>query len=173
MKLQEMLGLPVFDIEQGKKIGKIHDFMLGNNWTILGIELERKVLYSKMSNTISWEDIIAYGEDAIMIRNQLAVRKMKAVDIQLSYALGKKKLCDLPVITEDGLMLGRISDVYFDQKMGNTIIGLEISDGFVTDIIEGRKWLPCTSNMIIGESSVLVPSMSEGCLDNAIHSVNG
>ncbi|WP_438351849.1 PRC-barrel domain-containing protein [Paenibacillus sp. FA6] len=173
MKLQEMIGLPVFDIEEGKKMGKIHDFMIGHNWTILGLELERKALFSNMLKTIAWDDIIAYGEDAVMIRNQQAIRKMKVDNIQFTYSLGKKKLCDLPVLTEDGLMLGRISDVYFDQKMGNTIIGLEISDGFVTDIIEGRKWLPCTSDMVIGENSVVVPPMSEECLDNAIHSVNG
>jgi uncharacterized protein YrrD len=168
-----MIGLPVFDVEEGKKVGKINDFMLGDNWTIVGLEIERKALCSNMAKMIAWDDIMAYGEDAVMIRNQQAVRKIKADKTQLTYSLGKKKLHDLPVLTEEGLMLGRISDVYFEQKMGNTIIGLEISDGFVTDIIEGRKWLPCTSEMIIGESSVVVPPMSEECLDYAIHSVNG
>ncbi|MHA0855627.1 PRC-barrel domain-containing protein [Paenibacillus sp. CMAA1364] len=173
MKLHEMIGLPVFDIEAGKKIGKVHDFIIGNGWRILGLELERKALFSNSQLTIDWDHIIAYGEDAIMIRNQQVIRKIKVQNIPYTYALGKNKLHDVPVLTEDGLLLGRISDVYFDQQMGNTIIGLEISDGFVTDIIEGRKWLPCTSNMIIGEHSVIVPAMSEECLDNAIQSVNG
>ena len=77
------------------------------------------------------------------------------------------------MLTEEGLMLGRVSDVYFDQELGNTIIGIEITDGFVSDLIEGRKWLPCTSDMSIGESAVMVPSLSEQRLENAIHSVNG
>jgi len=161
LKLQEMIGISVYDVEEGKEIGKVCDFILDAHWTIVSFELERKALFSKMVNTIDWSDIVAYGEDAVMIRNQQAVRKTKADNIHLTYSLGKKKLKDLPVITEDGLTLGRISDVYINQEVGNTIVGLEISDGFVTDIIEGRKWLPCTSDMVVGEDAVIVPPMSE------------
>lgn len=173
LKLQEMIGLSVFDVEEGKELGKVCDFILSDQWTVLGFELERKALFSKTAKTISWSDIVAYGEDAVMIRNQQAVRETKADDIQFTYSLGKNKLKDLPVITEDGLQLGKISDVYINQEVGNTIIGLEISDGFVTDIIEGRKWLPCTSDMIVGENAIVVPPMSEERLTNATHSGNG
>lgn len=161
LKLQEMIGLTVFDVEEGKEIGKVCDFILDAQLTITGFELERKALFSSMVKTIDWSDIVAYGEDAVMIRNQQAVRKTKADNIQFTYSLGKNKLKDLPVITEDGLMLGRISDVYIDKEVGNTIVGLEISDGFVTDIIEGRKWLPCTPDMVVGENAIVVPPMSE------------
>lgn len=161
MKLQEMIGISVFDVEEGKEIGKVCDFILDADWSITGFELERKALFSNTVKIIAWSDIIAYGEDAVMIRNQQAVRKTKADNIQLTYALGKNKLKDLPVLTEDGLMLGKISDVYINQEVGNTIVSLEISDGFVTDIIEGRKWLPCTSDMVIGEHAIVVPPMSE------------
>ena len=37
MKLQEMIGLAVFDVENGKEIGKIHDFILDENWLITGL----------------------------------------------------------------------------------------------------------------------------------------
>ena len=161
MKLQEMIGISVFDVEAGKEIGKVCDFIVDAHWTIVGFELERKALFSNMVKTIDWSDIVAYGEDAVMIRNQQAVRTTKADNIQFTYSLGKNKLKDLPVITEEGLNLGRISDVYINQEVGNTIVGLEISDGFVTDIIEGRKWLPCTSDMVVGEDAVVVPPMSE------------
>lgn len=156
-----MIGLAVFDVEEGIEIGKVCDFILDAQLTITGFELERKALFSSMVKVIDWSDIVAYGEDAVMIRNQQAVRKTKADNIQFTYSLGKNKLKDLPVITEDGLMLGKISDVYIDKEVGNTIVGLEISDGFVTDIIEGRKWLPYTADMVVGENAIVVPPMSE------------
>lgn len=173
MRLQDMIGLSVFDMENGKQIGKIHDFMVTGDWRITGIELEGKGLFSSQVKVVAWDDIVAYGEDAIMIRNQQAVRKTEASDIQHTYLLGPGKLKDLFVLTEEGLMLGHISDVYFDQEMGNNIIGLEISDGFVSDIIEGRKWLPCTEDMSIGENAVMVPPLSEQRLEKAIYSVKG
>ena len=116
---------------------------------------------------------MAYGEDAVMIRNQQAVRKTEADDIHYTYLLGKNKLKDLNVLTEDGVLLGKVTDVYFDQEMGNTILGLEISDGFVSDLMEGRKWLPLTQDMSIGKNAIMVPPMSEERLEKTIHSVNG
>ncbi|GAB6990833.1 PRC-barrel domain-containing protein [Paenibacillus pini] len=173
MKFQEMIGLAIFDMEEGKEIGKITDIIISGDWKILAFELQGKALFSGSVKTVAWEDIVAYGEDAVMIRNEQAVRKTEADDIQFTYILGKNKLKDLSVLTEEGVMLGKVTDVYFDQEMGNTILGLEISDGFVTDIIEGRKWLPCTLEMAIGENAVMVPSMSEQRLEKAINSVNG
>ncbi|MBT2282141.1 PRC-barrel domain-containing protein [Paenibacillus polymyxa] len=173
MKLQEMIGLAVFDVEDGKQIGKIQDFIVNDDWEIEGIELENKGLFTNHVKIVEWQDIVAYGEDAVMIRNQQAVRKTGADDIKYTYLLGRSKLKEMSVLTEEGLLLGRVSDVYFDQELGNTIIGIEITDGFVSDLIEGRKWLPCTSDMSIGESAIMVPSLSEQRLENAIHSVNG
>ncbi|MFC7681336.1 PRC-barrel domain-containing protein [Paenibacillus sp. GCM10028914] len=173
MKLQEMIGLAVFDVENGKEIGKIHDFILDENWLIIGLEIEGKALFSSHVKTVSWEDIEAYGEDAVMIRSVEAVQKTDPDNIPFTYLLGRRKLKEMQVITEDGIMLGRISDVYFEQEKGNTILGLEISDGFVSDLLEGRKWLPCTTEMAIGESAVMVPPMSEQRLEKAINSVNG
>ncbi|KQY82552.1 MULTISPECIES: PRC-barrel domain-containing protein [Paenibacillus] len=173
MKLQEMIGLAVFDVEDGKQVGKIQDFIVSDDWKIEGIELENKGLFTSHVKIVQWQDIVAYGEDAVMIRNQQAVRKTGADDIKHTYLLGQSKLKERNVLTEEGLLLGRISDVYFDQELGNTIIGIEITDGFVSDLIEGRKWLPCTSDMSIGENAVMVPPLSEQRLENAIHSVNG
>ncbi|MDO7908112.1 PRC-barrel domain-containing protein [Paenibacillus sp. JX-17] len=173
MKLQEMIGLAVFDVEDGKQIGKVHDFVLTADWKIEAIELEGKGLFSAQVKIVRWEDIVAYGEDAVMIRNQQAVRKAGADDIQYTYMLGSSKLKDLSVLTEEGVNLGHVSDVYFEQEMGNQILGLEISDGFVSDLIDGRRWLSCTSDMVIGENAVMVPPLSEQRLEKAIHSMNG
>lgn len=173
MKFQELIGLAVFDVEEGKEIGKVSDVWISEDWRIVALELEGKGLFSSSAKSVSWEDIMAYGEDAVMIRNQQAVRKTGADDIQYTYLLGKNKFKDQNVLTEDGILLGKVTDVYFDQEMGNTILGLEISDGFVSDLMEGRKWLPLTQDMSIGKNAIMVPPMSEERLEKTIHSVNG
>ncbi|GAK42268.1 prc-barrel domain protein [Paenibacillus sp. TCA20] len=161
MKLQEMIGLAVYDITVGRQIGKIVDFLLTEDWKICGIELDGRALFSGKVKTIEWGDIVAYGEDAVMIRNQQAIRHTEADDIQYSYAKGHHKLRDMPVLTREGLMLGHVTDVYFDQELGNHIISLEISDGFVTDLMEGRKWLPLVEEITLGEHAIIVPTASE------------
>lgn len=42
MRLQDLIGLAVFEVEEGNEIGKIVDILLDSNWNITGIELESK-----------------------------------------------------------------------------------------------------------------------------------
>ncbi|MOA30890.1 PRC-barrel domain protein [compost metagenome] len=108
---------------------------------------------------------MAYGEDAVMIRNQQAIQQWDAENIQLTYLAGGNKLRELPVLTGDGIIIGYVSDVYFDQEMGNTITGIEISDGFISDLMEGRKMLPFIPEMTKGENVIMVPPGSEERLE--------
>lgn len=173
MRLQDMIGLSVFDVEGGKQVGKVLDVMLNEDWTISGIALEGKVIFSSNCKVVLWEDIVAYGEDAVMIRNQQAVRRWEAENIQLTFISGNGKLKELPVLTEDGTMIGYVADVYFEQDLGNTITGIEISDGFISDLMEGRKILPFIPGMTKGENAIMVPPNSEQRLDKTMNSING
>jgi len=173
MKLQDMIGLAVFEVEEGQEIGTIVDCIVDSNLNITGIELESKSFFNSHVKIVAWKDIIAYGEDAVMIASKESIDKTDSDNIPHTFLQGKNKLKDLQVVTTTGIIIGRISDVYFDQKMGNTIVALEISDGMVTDLIEGRKWLPCSEDMSIGENALLVPAMSEERLQKAINIVNG
>jgi uncharacterized protein YrrD len=165
MRMQEMIGLAVFNVDQGKQVGKVIDMMLNNDWSIAGIQLENRLRWSSSVKVVLWEDIVAYGEDAIMIRNQQAIRKWKAENIQNTFLTGTVKLKELPVLTEDGIQLGFMTDVYFEHELGNTITGIEISDGFFTDLLEGRKLLPFTPEMTRGESAIMVPASSDELLE--------
>lgn len=59
-------------------------------------------------------------------------------------------------MTTNGQKLGHITDVYFMEELGK-IIGYEISDGFVSDITEGRKIIQIPNKIIFGEDAILVP----------------
>jgi len=168
LKMQGMIGLAVFDIEDGKQLGKIHDFILGEDWSVQGFELEGKALFSLQVRTVLWEDIVSHGEDAIMIRNQQSVRQVAADDIKHTFLLGDNKIKDMPVLTNEGARLGYVSDVYFNPELGKSITGIEISDGFISDLIGGRKWLPVSSQIAFGESAILAPEASNERLEECL-----
>lgn len=173
MRLQQLIGLAVYNVENGKQVGKVLDVILNEDWTISGIELEGRQMFSSSVKGVPWEEIVAYGEDAVMIRNQQAVRKWEAENIQLTFTSGNGKLKELPVLTKDGTMIGYVADVYFEQELGNTITGIEVSDGFLSDLMEGRKLLPYIPGMIKGENAIMVPPNSEQRLEKTMNSVNG
>nr|WP_243864300.1 PRC-barrel domain-containing protein [Paenibacillus castaneae] len=93
---------------------------------------------------------------------------MKSKQLLRSFYTGLVKLKDLPVVTVQGLQLGRVSDVYFYPNQGTQIIGYELTDGFVSDVMEGRKWLRAPSDpdaVLLGEDAIIVPAVSEAELE--------
>lgn len=168
LKVQSMIGLAVFDVEDGKQLGKIHDFIITEDWSVYGFELEGKGLFSLQVRTVKWEDVVSCGNDAIMIRNQHAVRQKAADDIQHTFLIGNGKLKELPVLTGDGAILGYVSDVYFNPELGKSITGIEISDGFISDLIGGRKWLPISTQVAFGESAIMAPIASGQRLEECL-----
>jgi len=49
-----------------------------------------------------------------------------------------------------------IEDVYFDEQMGKQIVGLELTDGLISDITEGRKVVMINEDAQLGEDAVIV-----------------
>nr|WP_253944867.1 hypothetical protein [Paenibacillus sp. NEAU-GSW1] len=57
-----------------------------------------------------------------------------------------------------------MSDVYFYPFQGTQIIGYELTDGFISDLMEGRKWLRAPDDsdaVLLGEDAIIVPAVSE------------
>ncbi len=155
-KGQDIMGLPVIEIETGKQIGTAKDFLIDHDWHIQGVLLETKHWFSA-SRYVKWEDIIALGTDAVTIPNESAVITLED-DQQLCYLeYGTTKIKGLPVITVNGIKLGMIEDVYFGEQWGRKIVGYELSEGLLSDLKEGRKWLPTPDCIKIGEDAIIVP----------------
>ncbi|MBD2865287.1 PRC-barrel domain-containing protein [Paenibacillus oceani] len=156
-RAKDIMGLPVLDIEAGKQLGIAKDFLIDRDWNLQGVLLESKNWFAS-PRYIGWEDIVSIGTDAVTVKDEQAVRSMDDSGSEWVALLdGGFKLKGLPVITLDGENLGLVEDVYFGDKMDKKIVGYELSDGFISDIKEGRKWLPSPQSATIGEDAVMVP----------------
>ena len=60
------------------------------------------------------------------------------------------------MLTVTGSELGRLENVYFLEEMG-TLIGYELTDGFLTDLKEGRKTLHPAERLTWGDDALIVP----------------
>ena len=156
MKLLELIGLPVYEIETGKQVSKVKDFRITEQWCITHLELEGSGRKGNVISVVRWEDVTACGEDAIMIANDKAIRQTEAIHIERSFLTGKAAMKDLPVVTTEGSQLGWVADVYFQPNMGNHITGLEISDGLLSDLLEGRRQIDGMSGLKWGADVIVV-----------------
>jgi uncharacterized protein YrrD len=156
-RARDVIGLPILCVQTGKQCGTVKDLLLGSDWQIEVVLLENKHWFSA-SACILWKDVIALGEDAITIDNEDAVTQLD--DQQRAYTSfvnGERKVKGMPVVTVNGQHLGIVDDVYLDPLMGKKVIGYELTEGFISDLKEGRKWLPLPDSVTMGEDAIIVP----------------
>ncbi len=171
-KLQRVIGLPVIDGNTGNQAGNVQDVWFDEHWMLTGIILKAKRWwFATYYMVVKGEQVEAWGEDAVIIKNKNAVRKLPHAEIGRSFRSGIVRMKDLPIVTESGKQLGRVSDVYFQEIKGTPIVGFEISDGFVSDLMEGRKWLRTpadSSEWKLGDDAIVVPARCEEDLETIV-----
>jgi len=167
IKLQQLIGLPVVDLHTGGQVGKAKDAWFDEHWTMQGIVVESARRLAPKDRIVPWSKVASCGEDAILIDGGDAVVPKDKSAAGRGFQTGQPKLRDLPVITVQGAQLGRVSDVYFEPIQGTQIVGYELTDGFISDLLEGRKWLrtPEESDaVLLGEDAIIVPACCEAQL---------
>jgi len=159
-KTRDLVGLPVVDLEQAQHVGEVRDILFSPDGSMHSLLIERAGLMSP-SKIIRAENLHAIGEDAITIRTRDEIEDFRdETGIIRSLLGGDVRYVGKDVLTEDGMLLGRVEDVYVDREL-HTIVGYEISEGFLVDLREGRKVLTATPDIMLGADAVLVPEGTE------------
>lgn len=155
-KARDLIGLTVLTVDDGKQAGQVKDILLDSTWNIQGIVLEARMWFSAI-RYIRWSDLVAAGDDAVTIPNDSVIRELEE-DVQLHALLeGTRSIKGLPVVTAGGCQLGVVEDVYFDPNWGTQVVGYELSEGFLSDLKDGRKWLPMPATATKGADAIIVP----------------
>lgn len=152
---RDLIGLPVLDIVSGKRLGTVKDYLVTKDWKILGIVLDYKSWFNA-ARYVEWKNIVSAGSDALVINSKKSVKKWKQAPGALYLGGGKIHLRGLPLISVEGVQMGRLEDVYFSEKMEDSIVGLELSDGLLTDLQEGRRVISLPAGAICGEDVITV-----------------
>lgn len=168
MKLQHLIGLPVIISHSGKLAGAVRDAWFDEHWKLQGVVLDGWCWKPRTARTVAWSQVLTCGDDCLFITDADSVQTLPVSALQRSFLNGCVRLKDLPVVTAGGEQLGRVSDVYFDPFMGTQVVGFELTDGFVSDLMDGRRWLraPRDSDVfLLGEDAIIVPTMDESALE--------
>lgn len=160
LKARDIIGMPVIDVTSGKQLGSVKDFYLNQHWELKAILLEGKHWFHT-AKAIVCEDIISFGQDAITIYSEECVNHIDVDPEWVSFMSGNSKIKGRSMITVNGIQLGLIEDVYFEENKGKKVIGYELTEGFISDLTEGRKWLPAPHNITLGEDAIIVPLQSD------------
>jgi len=145
-------GMPVYD-KNGDLLGEVCDIVIQDNGKVSDLLLQCKGLLSK-NQKIPIENISSFGEDGILLENKDILTKY--IGMPSEYTMNHDKpLIKKNALSQNGVHLGLLDDVYFMEEMG-TIVGYELTDGFFSDITQGKRVIRTPHPPKIGKDAIIV-----------------
>nr|WP_295969608.1 PRC-barrel domain-containing protein [uncultured Bacillus sp.] len=145
-------GLPIYELKTGTKIGEVCDLCVSSKGMVKGLLVKKGVLFKK-NFFISVQNVSSFGFDGVMIEDR---EVLETLQIPEHYTIeNKQRLLGRMMMTAEGERLGFLEDVYFLEEVG-TIIGYEISDGFFSDMMEGKRVIKAEQPPAIGKDAIIV-----------------
>ena len=145
-------GQSVFETKSGAKIGEVTDLCITNNGVVKGL-MVRKGAFFKQTCFLDIQHVRSFGKEGVMIEEAGLLEKFKDAPehtVTHQHALSGKML-----LSKSGDSFGLVEDVYFQEDLG-TIIGYEITDGFFSDITEGKQVIKTDTPPMIGKDAIIV-----------------
>lgn len=156
MRASKVIGLPVFTVNDGKKIIRVEDVMYDPFQNRIEALLASKGGWFMESRVILFTDLLGIGEDAALINSASMIKKVTEVSKNLEIiAKNDTYLTSTRIITEDGRELGRVSDIFFDTLTGR-VEEFEVSQGTFRNWKEGKKKVKITDIVSIGKDATIV-----------------
>lgn len=145
-------GLPVIDMISGTKIGEVSDLSVTGDGNVKGLLVKQGNLLKK-TFLLSIENVHSYGRDGVMIENPQVLEQVQTPP-EFTFE-HHERLSGRMMLTQDGDELGLLQDVYFLEEVG-TIVGYELTDGFFSDITEGKRVIKAVNPPAIGKDAIVV-----------------
>lgn len=155
-KARDLVGLPVVDLAQGEHVGEVLDILFTPEGQFHSFLIERGGLLTT-TRILTRTALHAVGEDAITTPCRDSIVEYRdEVGLIRSLMEGDIHFVGKDVLTQSGTLLGSVEDVYLDEDL-HTIVGYEISEGFLMDLRQGRKVLPVHPEIMMGADTLIVP----------------
>ncbi len=145
-------GLPIFELKTGAKIGEVCDLCVSSQGIVKGLLVKKGVLLKK-TLYLSVQNVSSFGFDGVMIEDR---EVLETIQVNEEFTIeNKQRLLGRMIMTAEGERLGFLEDVYFLEEVG-TIIGYEISDGFFSDMMEGKRVIKAEQPPAIGKDAIII-----------------
>lgn len=138
-----ILGKTVVDMETGDELGQIEGLVLEQPLRLAGLRLRRaggEVAFLPREG-------INEGGEHLMVKG----RHLLAA---YPHTHPEHDLLDRQVITTEGVVVGQVHDLYFSPETGE-LQAIEVSDGLIRDLVQGRRLLPWSGEMVWGEKVIV------------------
>ncbi|MGV0107046.1 PRC-barrel domain-containing protein [Nostoc sp. DSM 114160] len=172
LKGSDILDKVVVTYDTGKKIVRIIDLIVDRERNqLLGFLVAEKGLF-RDAKVIPLEEVQAIGSNAIVVNSKESVVKAHRVPVikeilHQNIVLRKKR-----ILTTEGLDLGGLVDLFFDEHSG-LVEGYEVSGGVFADAYSGRSFVPASETLKIGDDVAFVPPEIAQLMEEQVGGIRG
>ena len=160
IKSKHMIGKPLVTIQHGEIIGKVKDVLIDpERYEIAALVVPGK-LFSRKTMVLPRSEVHVFGADVILVKsNEVTVRDDTLENVS-SLIAARKQLKGQAVVTEQGLRVGIVDDLYIDE--GGRVVSYALSKVYVKGPIASSKQIPLGHTRSLGLDVVIVDSKSLG-----------
>ncbi|MBD2356080.1 PRC-barrel domain-containing protein [Tolypothrix sp. FACHB-123] len=171
-KGSDIIDKVVVTYDAGKKIERIQDLIFDQNRNqILGFLVEEKGLF-RDAKVIPLQEVRAIGLDAIVVNSKASVVEAHLVPAIKEILHHNIVLRGTRILTTEGLDLGGLVDLFFDEHSG-LVEGYEVSGGVFADVYSGRSFVPAPETLKIGADVAFVPPETAQMMAEQVGGIQG
>lgn len=171
-KGSDVIDKVVVTYDNGKKIERIIDLIFDQKHNqLLGFLVEEKGLF-RGAKVIPLEEVRAIGLDAIVVNSKESVVKVHRVPAIKEILHQNIVLKGTRILTTEGLDLGAVVDLFFDEHSG-LVEGYEVSGGVFADAYSGRSFVPAPETVTIGYDVAFVPPETAQMMQEQVGGIRG
>lgn len=148
----DLIGLPVLTGSDMKRIGRVQEVLLSQDGSrICGLVLDGGGLFQQR-RVLDFQAVQMVGATHLMAQESYLTD-------ETGTCCGER-LHGLPVLDPGGEELGIMDDIHFDPSTGR-VTALQLSRGFVDDLLGGKGVVAVAGPLLTGEAAIMLDGPGE------------
>ncbi|MBY6277507.1 MAG: hypothetical protein CWE10_15085 [Symbiobacterium thermophilum] len=151
-RARDLIGLSVLASPDMRPVGRVQEVLISRDGRrIRGLVLETGGLLSRR-RVLDYQGVKAVGSTYVLAEERY-------LEDEAETRCGSA-LTGLPVLDGSGEELGMLDDLHFEPSTGE-IHALQLSRGFVDDLLSGKAIVPLNGPAVTGEGAILLDAVAE------------
>ncbi len=171
-KGNDVIGKVIVTYDTGKRIEHVQDLIFDQKRNRLLGFLVREKGFFRSAKVLPLQEVQVIGSDAIVVHSSESVVTADQMPEIKEILHHNNILSGTKILTTDGLDLGTMSDLFFDEVTG-AIEGYEASGGLFADAYSGRSFVPAPETLKIGEDVAFVPPATARLMEEQVGGIKG
>lgn len=155
INVNHILGVTVYSIERGERIGQVRNFYLNPKEKELMALLIGNKKIIKDESILPIKDVRGISFEAITVDSPAVLRKKNEYPEAREFIKSPPDIVGLSILKKDGTFLGKAASFSIDTETGK-VTKIHLAAGFIDSLRKDYTYIPAQKIEVIGSEMILV-----------------